>query len=167
MDEILLVKQAKTGDKSAFSQLYMNHRDRLYRYAYFRLGSEHDANDAVSACIVDAYTGICTLRDERAFSSWLFSILYRECCAVLRRRAVKAGEENIDDRSDIAVCDSSLAPELSEALGILDSMDRDIVLLSAVAGYNSSEIAGMLSLNPSTVRSRLSRALAKMRNFLE
>ena len=60
-----------------------------------------------------------------------------------------------------------LAVELKEALAILSPEDRDIVLLSAVAGYKTREIADMLHLNHATVRSKLSRALAKMKTFLE
>ncbi len=167
MNEKDLVKRARAGDKSAFSQLYMNRRDSLYRYAYFKLGSSHDAEDAVSACIVAAYTGISTLKSEKAFTGWLFRILYRECCAVIRRRSERQGEESLEERNDLYVCDSHLAPELSEALSQLSAEERDIVLLSAVAGYKSGEIAEMLGLKPATVRSKLSRALAKMRSFLE
>lgn len=167
MDTENLVKKARAGDKAAFSRLYINHKDSLYRYAYFKLGNEHDAQDAVSACVVSAYTGLSALKSDRAFSQWLFKILYRECCAVLRQRSLRRDEESLDEAEELYTCDSNLAPELSEALLMLDSEEKDIVLLSAVAGYKSGEIAEMLGLNASTVRSKLSRGLAKMRKFLE
>ena len=62
---------------------------------------------------------------------------------------------------------TALSPELAEAFAVLDAQDRDIVLFSVIAGYSSAEIAAVMGMKPSTVRSRLKRALAKMRGFLE
>ena len=162
-----LIQRAKAGDKQAFAHLYLSNRDSLFRYAYFKLGNVQDAQDAVSDCIAEAYAGVTLLKSEKAFTSWLFKILYRECCRILRMRSVKSAEESLDLSAEIPVYDSHLAPELEEALKTLQPDERDIVLLSAVAGYKTREIAEMLSLNHATVRSKLSRSLAKMKNFLE
>ena len=58
------------------------------------------------------------------------------------------------------------AIELAEALAQLGDDDRDIVLLSIIGGLNSTEIAALTGLAPGSVRSKLSRSLAKMREFL-
>ena len=166
MDERTLIKRAVTGDKEAFAALYMMYRDRLYRYAYFRLGNDDDAEDAVSACITSAFEDIYTLRNEKAFGSWIFRILYRACCSILSDRiaADHDGEEALE--SVPAADNSAVSPEIKEAIGILRDSDRDVVLLSVVAGYNSREIADIMSTKPATVRSRLARGLRKMREFL-
>lgn len=161
-----LIQQARSGDKQAFAQLYLQYKDALFRYAYFKLGSVQDAQDAVSDCVTEAYTGITLLKNDKAFSKWLFTILYRRCCVVLARGSSRA-EESLDDVPEPAVEDPHLAPELEEALALLSPEDRDIVLLSVVAGYKTREIAALKQMNHATVRSRLSRALAKMRQFLE
>ena len=161
-----LISRAKAGDRQAFAQLYLEHKDSLFRYAYFKLGSVQDAQDAVSDCIAEAFAGISLLKSEKAFSAWLFRILYRQCCAVLSRNS-SVNEESLTDSENLFVTDSHLAPELEEALAILSPEEKDIVLLSVVAGYKTREIAQMLHLNHGTVRSKLSRALTKMRNFLE
>lgn len=169
MDESILIGMAMRGDRDAFAALYMRCRDSLYRYAYFRLGSAEDAEDAVSACITEAYAHIGTLRAAGAFRTWIFRILYRCCCAV--QRELIAAHDRADEDALYTLPASpdgtALSPELQEAFGILGGEDREIVLLSVIAGYNSSEIADILSLKPSTVRSRLKRSLAKMRKFLE
>ena len=162
-----LIQMAQSGDRQAFAQLYLKYKDRLFRYAYFKLGNTQDAQDAVSNCIVEAYSGIALLKSEKAFSSWLFKILYRECCRILRQNIDRKVEQSLEDSCDVPSRGEMLAPELEEALAILTPEDRDIVLLSAVAGYKTREIAEMLGLNHATVRSKLSRALAKMKNFLE
>ena len=166
MDEKNLVKKARAGDKQAFAALYIRCKDSLYRYAYYKLRSAEDAKDAVAECIAQAYMGIGSIRDEKAFSAWLFRILYRECCAVIRKRAQMTFAE-ADDNQLVTPDNTYIRSELSEALDSLGTEDRDIVLLSAVAGYNSREIAEMFRMNPATVRSRLSRALSKMRQQLE
>lgn len=168
MDERILVKRAVLGERGAFAQLYTRYRDRLYRYAYFKLGNESDAQDAVSDCVVKAFENIKSLRSEKAFPAWIFKILYRTCAGILSRRSTEQEREDIITLADGEDSSSQqLAPELKEALDLLKTEDRDIVLLSVIAGYNSREIAKITGMKQSTVRSRLSRSLAKMREFLE
>ena len=167
MEERTLIRRAIGGDKEAFAAVYMQYRNALYRYAYFRLGDQTDAEDAVSACVVAAFEGISGLRSEAAFRAWIFRILYRSCGNLLAARSAEI--HNVGEEALEAVPDEGgerLTPELTEAFGVLDDEDREIVLLSVIAGYNSREIASLMSLKPTTVRSRLSRSLAKMRLFL-
>ncbi len=168
MDEKVLVQRAVTGDKEAFAGLYTRYKDGLYRYAFFKLGNDSDAQDAVSACIVEAYANIGKLKNARTFSAWIFKILYRCCCAYVRDQIEQNSRSDMEVLERVPVEDERLmSVEVREALGQLDTADRDIVLLSAVAGYNSREIAALTGLKAATVRSRLSRSLAKMRAFLE
>ena len=167
MDEKVLVQRAVREDKEAFAALYMRYRDALYRYAYFRLGNDADAQDAVSACITAAYENIRSLRAEKAFGMLIFRILYRCCCTIVKdqiaakNNAAEEALETIPDEDQ-----SRISPELSEAFGVLEDEDREIVLLSVIAGYNSRELADLLHMKPATVRSRLARSLTKMRTFL-
>lgn len=168
MDERKLVKKAQKGDKEAFAALYLLYRDGMYRYALFRLRNEADARDAVSACIAAAYEQIFALRSEGAFGAWIYRILYRECLHIAQERAARKTDVDIAEREFAAEADGThLSVELQEAFSVLSDEDRDIVLLSVVAGYKSGEIAEILSMNPATVRSRLARSLRKMREFLE
>lgn len=167
MDEKTLVKSASAGDKNAFAALYMRYRDDLYRYAYFRLGNADDAHDAVSMCIVAAYEGIYSLRSAAAFKSWIFRILYYACARLIAEQSEQRSRADTGELDRLPTEDTALSPELKEAFSVLSEQDRDIVLLSAVAGYNSKEISSMTGLKANTVRSRLSRALAKMKEFLE
>ena len=167
MDEKNLVTLAAGGDKNAFAALYTRYRDDLYRYAYFRLGNAEDARDAVSACIVSAYEGVYALRAAGAFRAWIFRILYYSCVKLIAEQNERRNRAEISELDRVEATDNRLSPELQEALEALPQEDRDIVLLSVIAGYNSREIASMTGFKPATVRSRLSRALAKMKAFLE
>lgn len=165
MDNAKLIKMAKKGDKQAFCDLYMQYNNRLYRYAILKLGNPEDARDAVSECIVQAYEGIAGLKNENAFNAWIFKIMYRVCCQIITQQSARRNEMDIEYANLGEYSISYESTELAEALASLTKEDKDIVLLSAVAGYNSKEIGAMLGMKPTNVRSRLSRALAKMRSF--
>ena len=163
-----LINEAIAGSKEAFCSLYGEYKDRLYRYALYRLGDPTDAEDAVSDCVLAAWQGIGNLRSGKAFGSWIFRIL-SNCCAS-RIKEMIGTRENLERLYDAGTgsisAPPSLSMELAEALAQLGDDDRDIVLLSVIGGLNSTEIASLTDLAPGSVRSKLSRSLAKMREFL-
>lgn len=171
--EIKLAEQARSGSKEAFCELYGMYKDRLYRYALYRLGDPDDAEDAVSECILAAWQGIRQLRNTSAFGAWIFRIL-RNCCS-RNIKSIISLRENMQklydsgaDASALAAgpADPSAAIELAEALSQLTEDEREVVLLSAVCGLTSREISGITGLTAGASRSKLSRSLAKMRDFL-
>ena len=167
MDE-KLINEAIAGSKEAFCSLYGTYKDRLYRYALYRLGDPAEAEDAVSDCVLAAWQGIGSLRSSKAFGSWIFRIL-SNCCASRIREMIGARDnlEHIYDAGTGSVsAPPSLQLELAEALSQLKEDERNIVLLSVIGGLSSTEIASLTGLAPGGVRSKLSRSLAKMREFL-
>ena len=164
-----LINEATAGSREAFAELYGLYKDRLYRYALYRLGSPEDAEDAVSECVLAAWKSIGSLRSSKAFGSWIFRIL-SGCCATRIKDVISTREktEKIIMEGGLTAGSSSpsLAVELNEALALLSDEEREIVLLSVIAGFNSSEISEQTGIPSGTVRSRLSRSLAKMREFL-
>ena len=88
MDNTQLIERAIAGDKDAFCALYDLYKDKLYRYAYYRLGNREDAEDAVSECILSAWKQIGILRSSAAFQTWIFRILSR-CCARRDRKSTR------------------------------------------------------------------------------
>lgn len=168
MEEKKLIEQAVKGDREAFCELYGSYRDRLFRYAFYKLRDPVMAEDAVSDCILSAWQGIRTLRSVKAFPVWLFRILNSQCARQIRALiAEREKTELYSSRFTEILPDPSLAMELSEALDILDEEEREIVLLSAVAGLKSREIASLCGMTAGSARSKLSRSLSKMRKFLE
>ncbi len=169
MDEKQLVISAKSGDKDAFCALYSLYKDRLYRYALYRLGVPEDAEDAVSDCVLSAFKQIEKLKKPEAFSAWLFTILRYSCNAAINRQSINSKTESIDEMAEtLSVSDESITEktELRQALDILKDDEKEIVLMSVVLGLNSKEIARATDLTAGAVRSKLSRSLKKMRDFL-
>lgn len=171
--EISLAGQAKAGSKEAFCKLYGLYKDRLYRYALYRLGNPEDAEDAVSECVLAAWQSIGKLRNTSAFGAWIFRIL-RNCCIRYIKDAVSL-RENLEkmytdsegsSAQSSGYSDISSSIELAEALSRLSDEEREIVLLSSAGGLTSREISEITGLTAGAVRSKLSRSLGRMREFL-
>lgn len=161
------VQRAKHGDAQAFGKLYEQVYKDMYHFALYTLQNEQDAEDAVSDTVVSAYTGIASLRREEAFRSWIFRILYFRCQDRLRDMIRRREREHSLDAEEMDLPQSSAGPEQSavvrELLFSLPQEERTIIGLHIYGGYGSREIAEMLHMNAATVRSKESRAFAKLR----
>lgn len=168
MSEQELVIRARDGDSEAFCQLYGLHKDKMYRYAYYRLGNSSDAEDAVSDCVVSAFSQISKLKNTAAFSTWIFRILYCSCTDYIKSQIRQKGTANLEDYPSLSTdTPTTQNTELQEALATLKDEEREIVLLSVIAGYTSNEIASVTGMTAGSVRSKQSRSLAKLRTFLD
>lgn len=165
-----LVKAARHGSPDAFGALYAEYSADLYRFALWYLHNEPDAEDAVQDACLHAYKNLKALRKEEAFRSWFFKILANICRDKLAAASKAGNIVSIDDPdsftepADETGEDFTRLSETGELIASLAEPDKSIVLLSVLAGFNSKEIGALLKLNSSTVRSRLSRALAKLRD---
>lgn len=169
-----LVALARDGDANAFGELYSLYAKEMYCYACSMVKNPDLAQDAVQEAAMAAFKEIKNLRDPSAFKGWLFKILNIAC-----RKQYKASVENLplDPEVDFSeengetdgggIDRSDLSMELREALEILTQEEKEIVVFKVVSEYGSKEIAEMLGIPDSTVRSKLKRALEKLRKFME
>lgn len=140
MNEKELVIKAKKGDINAFCLLYDMYKKKLYNYAYYKLGNSADAEDVVQDCVLTAFEQIHKLKNPEAFSSWLFRILYCGCSANIKTQISNKSNADISNYENSISYDNNLEferEELKQALNILKTDERNIVLLSVVAGFNS------------------------------
>lgn len=164
-----------SGSKEAFSKLYEEIYTDLYKMAYYLCGSSSDAEDVVSEAVLDAYKGIRKLKSAEKFDGWMIKILSTKAKRKFKHQYNSFSNDNplaVDmEKVDVASTDFSektiTQQELIGAMGTLKQMDRLIILLCIVEGYQSSEVGELLSMNASSVRSRLNRSLKKMKNELE
>ncbi len=169
MSEKELVLKAKNGSVDAFCLLYGKYKNKLYSYAFYKLGNSSDAEDAVQNCMLSAFEQIDKLKKTEAFSAWIFRILYCSCSALIKEQIRQRNTDDLDNYTNIASSDNDkfiLQEELRQALKILSDEERNIVLLSAVAGFKSKEIAQITGLSSGNVRTKLSRSLKKMKDYL-
>lgn len=163
MNEIMtgLVERARSGDPQAFSSLYGEVYEDLYRYALYLLGSREDAEDMVQETVLAAYAGISRLKDPEAFRGWIFKILSNKCRRHRGTYLTRPGEltGEIPDPGP----DPTDALYLKEAMESLSEEERMIIGLHVIGGCSSREIGAMLGMKDATVRSREYRALLRLR----
>lgn len=106
---------------------------------------------------------------QKPFSSWLFRILYCGCSANIKTQISNKSNADISNYENSISYDNNLEferEELKQALNILKTDERNIVLLSVVAGFNSKEISKITGYSSGNVRQKLSRSLSKMKIYL-
>lgn len=147
-----------------FLELYEPVYKDLYRLAYYYLGNSQDAEDVVSETVLKAYEKFISLRKKEAFKSWIFKILVNECMSFLRKKTTKETGELVKEATfEPKLEDTIVAQDL---LSVLSNEERRIVALSVFGGYKGEEIARILHIKHSTVRSKYRRALKKMEQQL-
>ena len=170
-----LVRYSKLGNAHAFAELYEMIYQDLYKTALYRLGNAADAENAVSDTVLDAYAGIGRLRVEKAFKAWIFRILSNKINRILREYVANRQNQMgtpIEEMSEaVASPDNAMQNAedktlIQSAFSVLNYEERQIVTMTVYGEYDSGQIADMMNLNRNTVRSKYSRALAKMKNFL-
>lgn len=159
-----LVRQAKDGDTQAFADLYRNVYQELYRFALYTLKNSHDAEDAVSDAVADAWAQIGSLQKEESFKGWIFKILSNKCRRRLKEYLDRT--EELPEDLQAAARDADEDMDVRAAYARLEDEERLILSLHIFGGYNSREIGQELHMNDSTVRSRQRRALEKMASWL-
>ncbi len=164
------VKKAQQGDADAFAELYSLVYKDLYRIALLNLNNnEHDASDAVSDAVLDAFASIKNLRNEKAFKTWIIRIL---TVKIKNKQKEYIDERNYRDSDDDLAETESVNEtryqdfETLEAMKNLGEEERLMLSLDAVSGFKSEEIAKMCGTNANTVRSKISRAKDKLRKLL-
>jgi RNA polymerase sigma-70 factor (ECF subfamily) len=155
------VKLARGGDSEAFARLYSLVYKDLYHIALYSLRSSHDACDAVSDTVLDAFTTIGKLKDEKAFRSWIMKILAAKIKRKQREYFANTAELKDEELPEDEFSYENV--ELREAVERLDPQSRLILSMSALEGYTGDEIAQICGLNAATVRSRLSRIKQRLR----
>jgi RNA polymerase sigma-70 factor (ECF subfamily) len=181
MDEVDIIKQAQTGNLSAFNQLVMAYQGTAYNVAYRVIGNRDAAADATQDAFLKAYKAIKQYQGG-SFRSWLLRIVTNTCYDQLRyksRRPTTSLDdltENPDDHSDRLISQTErpeervLRRELNQLIQIgIDTLPDDqrlVLVLSDVQGFSYQEIAEIIDQPLGTVKSRLSRGRRRLRDFL-
>lgn len=156
-----LVLRAKEQDKDAFMILYNSIYKDLYRFVYYSLQNKHDAEDVVSETVLAAYETIGKLKNPEAFKSWIFRIAVNKCNQKIRHYMKR--ETNLSEEMESVSTNINLSMDIEQALLTISLEERQIVVLHILWGYKEGEIGEMMGLKYSTVRSKYSRALEKLK----
>ena len=182
MDEAALIAAAKQGDLDSFNTLVLNYQHQVYNLAYRIMGDPASASDATQEAFISAWKHMGGFRGG-IFKSWLLRIVTNACYDELRRvkRRPASSLESLyveDPTPDAELPPSQLESpeaftqrrELNRAIqaGIarLPPDQRVVLVLSDVQGMSYEEIVHVTGAALGTVKSRLSRARARLRDVL-
>lgn len=162
-----LVVQAQNGDADAFGELYSIYAKDMFRFALYYTGSHFLAEDAVSDAALFAFEKLGQLKKTDSFKPWLFKILFNCCKKQQKEKALSLKKAELSSAQNIPESGGQLETvAVKTALAMLETDEREVVLLSFFGGYSSGEIGKMLSMTGGSVRSKKSRAVAKLREMM-
>lgn len=154
-----------------FERLYRDSYDMVFGLVMFRMCDEEAARDVVADAFLRAARNFDQFNPQKAkFSTWVCSIA-RNCTVDYYRRQKPQSPIDEAPESMLAV-DTELSERVVNAdlarrlLAVLEDEDREIVFMKYYEGWSNGEIARELDMNPSTVATRVQRALEKMRKAI-
>lgn len=153
--------------------LFRAHIDAVYNVAYRVLWNAADAEDAVQAAFVKAFTRLDQLEDSDRARPWLLQITYREAITIVRRRRdVPTDPTEMPETSstthgpdELAIA-RTVADQISEALSQLREDERIAVVLRDVEELPMREVADVLEIGLSAAKMRVHRGRAELRRLL-
>lgn len=172
LDDATAVARARAGDLDAYEFLVAHYTVPAHRAAVL-LGAGAEADDVVQEAMVKAYRQLSSFRGEAGFKAWLLAIVANETRNLHRSRQRREGlvlraasHESFALAPDPA--ESALAHErrqrLVQRLRALDDRDRDVLVCRYLLDLSEAETAVALGVRKGTVKSRTSRALARLRD---
>jgi RNA polymerase sigma-70 factor (ECF subfamily) len=170
-----LLAAARAGDRRALGDLLEKHQARVYRFGMKMCGEAEDARDVLQDTLFAAARSLPEFRGGSSVSTWLYAIARSFC--VKKRRTSKFAPQELDslDADEVGeVADPRRSPDeeaagqqlearLGEAIGSLEPMYREVLVLRDVEGLPAAEVAEVLGLSVEAVKSRLHRARVAVR----
>ena len=173
LEESELIARARAGDSAAFGQLVQQYQELAFRTAFLIAGDSEEAEDAAQEAIVKAYYAIDRFRPEAAFRPWLLQIVANT--ARNRRRAAgrrvqlalrassASSSASADPSPEAAALAEEQRRELLAHVNQLHDDDRLAIACRYFLELSHAETAAAMGCAPGTVKSRLSRALQRLR----
>jgi RNA polymerase sigma-70 factor (ECF subfamily) len=176
----LLVERAAAGDKAAFEQIMIHSQQRVMAMSWRILGNEADARDASQEVFLRVYKYLRRFKQDQDFFAWLYRINVNVCRDLLKQRqnqndrfqsfAAEPAEEILDVPDGQPDAEQSLINAqrrelILRAIATLPFKDRASIVLRDVEGLSTGEVAQILKSSSTTVRSQISSARRKIRDY--
>lgn len=177
LEETEIVERAKRGDVAAYEDLVRRYTEIAFRTACLVTGSAADAEEVAQDAFVKAWAALSRFRADAPFRPWLLQIVGNE--ARNRRRAAgRRAAMELRVAEGLRVSGAAPSPEaeaeaaeeraaLLSALTSLPDEDRQVITCRHLLHLSVEETASVLGLPEGTVKSRLHRALGRLRQLLE
>jgi RNA polymerase sigma-70 factor (ECF subfamily) len=179
-DEII-VQRALTGEPDAFGEIVRRWERRIFALAYGILGREEDARDATQETFLAAFRNLRGFRGDAKVSSWLHRIAVNQCITRQRQARVRS-EAALDDEEEknsarfampVIYAPSRVVESRQETVAVRRAVNslpmelRQVVIMKEFEELTFREIAELLDLPLSTVKSRLYTAMKQLQMRLQ
>jgi RNA polymerase sigma-70 factor (ECF subfamily) len=163
MDELHWVARCRQGDETALYHLIDRHRNRLVRTATNLLRDRHEAEDVSQEAFLKAFREIGRLRDDRAFSGYLYRICVRLCMDRLRLKRAEPAEFDSVQEHQCGQIENKVV--IQKCLDQMPADLRTTLVLREIEQLSYEEVAEAMHVPIGTVRSRLHTAREKFRKL--
>jgi RNA polymerase sigma-70 factor (ECF subfamily) len=174
-----IIERTLDGDTDAFNLLVRRWERHIYGLTLRILGRDDEAKDATQDTFLSAYRNLSKFRGEAKFSSWIYRIALNICNTRLRSRSrlfvsieeqrEESGFEIAADLEDLgdSIQQSQITHHVRRALQSLPAEMRQVIVMKEYEGLKFAEIADILGIPISTVKTRMYTGLSEMRKRLE
>ena len=181
-----LVKAYQAGDRGAFDQLVMRHKDRVFTVCYWFLGDHAEASDNAQETFIKAFRSLKKFRFESTFSTWIYRIAVNTCKNRLKSSQYKKKKQTLSLHDPQGGSESTMLTQIAddcpspmnelenkqrrkriyEAIDTLPPEQKSVVVLRDIEGLSYDEIADITAFGLGTVKSRLARARETLKDLL-
>jgi RNA polymerase sigma-70 factor (ECF subfamily) len=176
----LLVERATAGDTAAFEQIMIHSQQRVMAMSWRILGNEADARDASQEVFLRVYKYLGSFKQDQNFFAWVYRITVNVCRDMLKKRqhesdrfgsfAADSSEEVLEIPFEQVDAEQTLIQAqrrelISRAIATLPFKERASIVLRDVEGLSTDEVARVLKSSSTTVRSQISSARRKIRDY--
>lgn len=177
MDELLL-RRAQNGDPDAFGQLMEPLEQLVWRVCWHYTGNREAAEDCGQEAMIRIWRALDSYRGDCAFESWVYRIA-ANCCMDWLRKKKRDRSVSIEPMKDQGFDPADTSPgteaqviakderrRLREAIALLPEDQREALVLTQLERVSYEEAARMLDVSEGTVKSRVNRAKARLKEIL-
>jgi RNA polymerase sigma-70 factor (ECF subfamily) len=168
-----LISRVRQGDEAAYELFVRQHQQAVFRLAYLLIGDRGEADDVAQETFIHTFKALDRFDTSRSIRPWLLRITtnlaYNRLRSIKRywsalNRMVSADPDLLNDKEDPSASESEA---LWQSVRQLDRNDQEIIYLRYFLELSESETAEALNIAQGTVKSRLHRALGRLRTVMD
>ena len=176
-NDVALIQRTLDGDEGAFTTLVNKYQKSVHALVWRKIGDFHIAEELTQDIFLKVYKKLSTLKPPDRFPGWLYVITTRHCITWLRKKRVSTTSLNAMPTTELeALCYARYEAARGEEASVehqrelvkrllqkLPESERTVVTLYYLAEMTSEEVSAFLGVSPNTIRSRLRRARARLK----
>ena len=162
-----LIRKAQNGDNYALNKLINKHKDLAFSIAYKYLKNKQDSEDIVQDCFVIVLNSIKSFRNESKFTTWLYTIIYRECL-----KHIKRSDHSVDYVPEyISLEQEDENKDVNETIEkLMETLSKNeflVVTLFYLEEKKIKDISKITNFSKANIKVLLHRSRLKMKKYNE